>query len=153
MVQLKVHRGPCLNSHLEKRLSIEIPRWSPFSRNIHSCLQSHAILFYAGDFNIITSNKITHERLINELHSITSSKNLTFKPDTCKNLSTCSGSSKIVPFSLGGKHLDSISPVTFFRSMCLISINIHGVFHIHPQQNWNYSQEHWSNTCRPTPRI
>ena len=110
-MRLKVNRGPHLNSHLEKRLPIEIPRWSPFSRNIHSCLQSHAIIVYAGDFNLITSNKITHERLINERHSINSSKNLTLKPEKCKNLSICSGSPKIVPFSLGGKHLDSISPM------------------------------------------
>ena len=30
---------------------------------------------YADDFNLITNNKRTHQRLINELHSITSSMN------------------------------------------------------------------------------
>ena len=70
---------------------------------------------YADDFNLITSNKRTHQRVINELHSITSSMNLKLKPEKCKNLSICSGSPKIVPFSLGGKDLDSIkdSPMKF----------------------------------------
>ena len=90
---------------------------------------------YADDFNLITNNKITHQRLINELHSITSSMNLTLKLEKCKNLSICSGSPKIVPFSLGGKDLDSIknSPMKFL-GMCLISIHINGGFYIHPQQ-------------------
>ena len=72
-------------------------------------------LSYADDFNLITSNKRTHQRVINELHSITSSMNLTLKPEKCKKLSICSGSPKIVPFSLGGKELDSIkdSPMKF----------------------------------------
>ena len=41
--------------------------------------------------------------------------NLTLKPEKCKNLSICSGSPKIVPFSPGGKDLDSIkdSPMEF----------------------------------------
>ena len=41
--------------------------------------------------------------------------NLTLKPEKYKNLSICSGSPKIVPFSLGGKDLDSIknSPMKF----------------------------------------
>ena len=41
--------------------------------------------------------------------------NLKLKPEKCKNLSICSGSPKIVPFSVGAKYLDSIkgSPMKF----------------------------------------
>ena len=89
---------------------------------------------YADDFNIITSNKLTHQRVINELHSITSSMNLKLKPDKCKNLSICSGSPKIVPFSLGGKDLDSIkdSPMKFLGAcVSFQSTSMEGFTFIH----------------------
>ena len=88
----------------------------------------------ADDFNVITSNKRTHQRVINELHSITSSTNLKLKPDKCKNLSIGSGSPKIVPFSLGGKDLDSIkdSPMKFFGAcVSFQSTSMEGFTFIH----------------------
>ena len=89
---------------------------------------------YADDFNLITNNKRTHQRLINELHSITSSMNLTLKPEKCKNLSICSGFLKIVPFSLGGKDLDSIknSPMKFLGAcVSFQSTSMEGFTFIH----------------------
>ena len=89
---------------------------------------------YADDFNLITNNKRTHQRLINELHSITSSMNLTLKPEKCKNLSICSGFPKIVPFSLGGKDLDSIknSPMKFLGAcVSFQSTSMEGFTFIH----------------------
>ena len=89
---------------------------------------------YADDFNLITNNKITLQRLIYELHSITFSMNLKLKPEKCKNLSICSGSPKIVPFSLGGKDLDSIknSPMQFLGAcVSFQSTSMEGFTFIH----------------------
>ena len=60
--------------------------------------------------------------------------NLTLKPEKCKNLSICSGSPKIVPFSLGGKDLDSIknSPMQFLGAcVSFQSTSMEGFTFIH----------------------
>ena len=60
--------------------------------------------------------------------------NLTLKPEKCKNLSICSGSPKIVPFSLGGKDLDFIknSPMKFLGAcVSFQSTSMEGFTFIH----------------------
>ena len=41
---------------------------------------------YADDFNLITSNKVQHQKIINDLHSKTQSMGLTLKPSKCRSL-------------------------------------------------------------------
>ena len=60
--------------------------------------------------------------------------NLALKPEKCKNLSICSGSPKIVPFSLGGKYLDSIkNSLMKFLGVCVSfqSTSMEGFTFIH----------------------
>ena len=49
---------------------------------------------FADDFCLITSDKRHHQKIMNEIHSITKTMNLTLKPVKCKSISICSGRSK-----------------------------------------------------------
>ena len=48
---------------------------------------------FADDFNFITTNKRTHQRLLNKISKWTKSMNLKLKPVKCKLLSLVSGNS------------------------------------------------------------
>ena len=66
------------------------------------------MLPFADDFNLITTNKGRHQKMINELHVLTSSMCLKLKPRKCKSLSICSGKSSNIEFNLGTNTLNSI---------------------------------------------
>jgi len=56
---------------------------------------------FADDFNLITTNKRTHQRLINKIHEWSKSMGLTLKPIKCKSLSIVSGQAQVLSFNLG----------------------------------------------------
>ena len=56
---------------------------------------------FADDFNLITTNKRTHQRLLSEISSWTQSMNLKLKPVKCKSLSIVSGKPTPIPLQLG----------------------------------------------------
>ena len=55
---------------------------------------------YADNFNLITTNKQTHQRLLNKLTILTNSMNLKLKPSKCSSTSIVPGSPKNIPFTL-----------------------------------------------------
>ena len=63
---------------------------------------------FADDFNLITTHKGRHQKMINELHVLTSSMGLKLTPRKCKSLSICSGKSSNIAFNLGTNTLNSI---------------------------------------------
>ena len=73
---------------------------------------------FADDFNVISTNARTHQRLLNNVEKFAKSMNLVLEPRKCKSLSICSGSSKIVTFHLTKSDIPSIhdSPEKFLGS-------------------------------------
>ncbi len=65
---------------------------------------------YADDFNLITTNKRTHQRLLTKICNLATSMNLKLKPSKCCSLSIVSGSPKPIPFTLS----DSVTISTLF---------------------------------------
>ena len=63
---------------------------------------------FADDFSLITSNKRTHQRLINSIHVKTESMNLSLKPSKCRSISICQGKPKEIPFKIGETPLLSV---------------------------------------------
>ena len=63
---------------------------------------------FADDFNLITTNKRTHQRILNEISTWTQSMNLKLKPIKCKSMSIVSGKPKSVGFILSGNDVNSI---------------------------------------------
>ena len=53
---------------------------------------------YADDFCLITTNKRTHQKLINEIDDNIESMGMKLKPSKCSSFSLSSGSSKVVEF-------------------------------------------------------
>ena len=70
---------------------------------------------FADDFNVITTNSRTHQRILNNVEKYASTMNLNLEPTKCKSLSICSGLSKVVQFKLSTLCIDSIinSPEKF----------------------------------------
>jgi hypothetical protein len=73
---------------------------------------------FADDFNVISTNSRTHQRLLNNIETHAKSMNLCLEPNKCKSLSICSGSSKIIDFKLSELTVGSIanSPEKFLGS-------------------------------------
>ena len=63
---------------------------------------------YADDFNLLTNNKTRHQKIINELQEKTTSMGLTLKTSKCRSLSICSGTPKVVEFSIGGNRVTPV---------------------------------------------
>ena len=63
---------------------------------------------FADDFNLITSHKTTHQRLIREISAWTKSMGLKLKPAKCKTLSVVSGKPKSVPFLLDDNEISTL---------------------------------------------
>ena len=63
---------------------------------------------YADDFNLITHNKIQHQKIINELHTKATSMGLTLKPSKCRSLSLCGGKPTLIDFHIGGNVVKSV---------------------------------------------
>ena len=63
---------------------------------------------FADDFNLLTKNKKTHQRIIDKLQQWTTSMGLKLKPSKCKSLSIVSGQSQSVNFSLGEDVIETL---------------------------------------------
>ena len=73
---------------------------------------------FADDFNVITTNKKTHQRILFNVEKYAKSMNLVLEPKKCKSISICSGSSKCIEFKLESEIIPSIleSPEKFLGS-------------------------------------
>ena len=63
---------------------------------------------FADDFNLITGNKRTHQRIMNDIAVLTSSMNLTLKQSKCCSLSICRGSPTEIEFVINGNTIHNI---------------------------------------------
>ena len=63
---------------------------------------------FADDFNLITTNKRTHQRIINSICEWTESMGLKLKASKCKSLSIVSGKSTPISFTLNGTALETL---------------------------------------------
>ena len=63
---------------------------------------------FADDFNLITRNKRTHQRLINKLFEWSDSMGLKLKPSKCKSLSLVSGQPQSINFQMGDDILETL---------------------------------------------
>ena len=64
---------------------------------------------FADDFNIITTNRRTHQRIINEINSCCKSMGLKLKPSKCRSLSIVSGSSEEIFFEIDGNKVETLT--------------------------------------------
>ena len=73
---------------------------------------------FADDFNIITSNSRTHQRILKNVESYAKSMNLILEPTKCKSLTISAGYSKVIKFKLSEQIIESIhtSPEKFLGS-------------------------------------
>ena len=63
---------------------------------------------FADDFNLITTNKRTNQKLISKLYNWTQSMGLTLKPSKCKSFSIVSGKPQAIAFDLGPDTLGTL---------------------------------------------
>ena len=63
---------------------------------------------FADDFNLITTNKRTHQRLLNEISTRTKSIHLKLKPMKCKSLCFVSGKQTPIVFKLGDNDVNPV---------------------------------------------
>jgi hypothetical protein len=74
---------------------------------------------FTDDFNVITTNVHTHQRILYKVENFAKSMNLILEPNKCKSLSIKSGSSATIEFSLSDQKIGSImdSPEKFLGSL------------------------------------
>ena len=65
-------------------------------------------LSYADDFNLITTNKHTRQRLITRLNALTASMNLKLKPSKCSSLSIVSSPAKPIPLTISDTPISTL---------------------------------------------
>ena len=70
---------------------------------------------YPDDFNLITTNKLQHQKIINNLTKYSTSMGLTLKPTKCRSLAICAGSPKEIDFKIDDSVIQSVkqSPQRF----------------------------------------
>mgnify|MGYP003407069818 CR=1 FL=1 len=87
---------------------------------------------FADDFNLITTNKSTHQKIITQLNDLTNSLGLKLKPTKCNSLSIASGKPTNIQFALGDTPIPSIqeNPIKFLGAF----ISYDGK----PQETYNY---------------
>ena len=78
---------------------------------------------FADDFNVITNNAKSHQRILLNVEKFAKTMNLVLEPSKCKSLSICGGSSKVVKFKLSEQVINSIeeSPEKFLGSQITFS--------------------------------
>ena len=74
---------------------------------------------FADDFDLLTTNRKTHQKLMNDIHSWTQSMGLKLKPSKCKTFSIVSGKPTPVTFSLNGSQLDTIEAMLLMAGMVI----------------------------------
>ena len=87
-----------------------------YGYNLDGC--RYITLPFADDFCLITTDKRHHQKIMNEIHSITKTMNLTLKPVKCKSISIRSGRPDACTFTLGDNVLKSLkdAPEKFLGS-------------------------------------
>ena len=63
---------------------------------------------YADDFNLISNNKRSHQKIISQLNSHCQSMGLSLKPAKCRSLSICSGTPLDITFHIGNTDIESL---------------------------------------------
>ena len=63
---------------------------------------------FADDFNLITGNKRSHQRIMNDIASLTDSMKLTLKRSKCCCMSICRGSPTEINFLLNGSTIHNV---------------------------------------------
>ena len=99
---------------------------------------NYITLPYADDFNLITTDKRRHQRILNEIQEMTSSMNLTLKPTKCRSISICGGSPKEVLYKLGDAEIGTVKekPEKFLGSVITFNGSSSGIFKfIHDKLN------------------
>ena len=99
----------CFNPILEKLESLRLQKGFD-----HQGLR-HITLPFADDFNLLTHHKVTHQNIINEIMSWTTSMGLVLKPRKCKSLSIKAGCSAVVEFKLGDYTMASIKDDPYMK--------------------------------------
>ena len=64
---------------------------------------------YADDFCLITTNKLRHQKMINEINANMLSMGLKLKPSKCRSFSLRSGKPTVVDFNIGENSIPSIA--------------------------------------------
>ena len=72
-------------------------------------INKYITLPYADDYCLITTNKRTHQKVINEIDNNINSMGMQLKPSKSRSFSLSSGSSKVVDFFIGENCVPSIS--------------------------------------------
>ena len=78
---------------------------------------------YADDFNLITANKLQHQKIINVLQEHTSSMGLKLKPAKCRSLSIRSGKPTKIDYFIGNDRVKTVDedPQKFLGSLISFS--------------------------------
>ncbi len=78
---------------------------------------------FADDFNVITGNSRSHQRILLNVEKYAKTMNLVLEPSKCKSLSICGGSSRVVNFKLSEQIIKSLdeSPEKFLGSQITFS--------------------------------
>ena len=63
---------------------------------------------FADDFNVITGNRRTHQRILHNISNFAKSMNLILEPKKCKSISIWSGKSTEIPFNVNEMKVPSI---------------------------------------------
>ena len=63
---------------------------------------------YADDFCLISTNLLTHQKLIDKIHSQVTSMGMKLKPSKCRSFSLTAGKPSAVPFHIGDSDVPSI---------------------------------------------
>ena len=85
---------------------------------------------YADDFNLITGNKLQHQKLMNGINDRLKSMGLTLKPRKCSSLFLTSGKPNIVDFTIGNDVISSVHghQVKFLGSLITFSMKTSEIF-------------------------
>ena len=70
--------------------------------------QSYVTLPYTDDFCLISTNKATHQTIINKIQTQVSSMGMKIKPTKWRRFSLCAGKPKVEIFHIGDKNVPSI---------------------------------------------
>ena len=82
---------------------------SKFGYNLSENEDNFITLPYADDFCLITCDKRTHQRIINEISKNINSMGMKLKPSKCRSFSIKSGAPEIVHFDIEGYKVPSIA--------------------------------------------
>ena len=85
---------------------------------------------FADDFNLVTSNKRTHQRLINEIVLLTQQMNMTLKPSKCRSISIVQGTAKEIHYTINDQPIQTVKekPEKYLGSLVTYYLKSHENF-------------------------